>query len=613
MGRRKPRDLRPPRIDLNGRDRERRVIDEDFAGADLEPVTWCSLRDQPITRLPAFGPALVELELASCKELVTLEGIERCTGLTKLRLAYVSEQLDLATEFSRLAELPDLTRIELAGIALPDTVADLPSLIELELVNCPVDLVVIGMIATLRRLVLHGSQPWTLGGVDPLAGNVTTLELRGVGVMPSKIGVLGKLERLKLDRSRHLRKIPRDLGGLASLVELSIDAPIRTLDDSICECRNLEVLELGHTSVGKLPEAIGDLARLRVLRLAGTKIKKLPASIGELAALRELSLPFGVEAPDSIARLCIEDYLGPDDIGARIPRRTPSTPVEDDLRFDEDDPLPDDFGDPVTLDLKRRDDHGPVPQLANLRRLTRARLRVPELQGALAALATSPRLHHLSLTNVATLPDAIGQLDMLRTLWLEGDLVELPVAFGKLTRLEALYLGCPALQRVPAGVAELPVLATLQLSSASELPDAFTRTRSLTSVEIRCERRPKSLAGLARLPRLERLSLAGPIPDLEGLLAALAATPLRHLELGRGAGRSLPSTIGALAPTLTSLDLHRTDMTTLPHALRECTQLMSVTLPAPEFGVDAVSYLPPIKWTKRTWADQVRFERSKRR
>jgi Leucine-rich repeat (LRR) protein len=611
MGRRKPRDLKPPNISLSGRDRERRVIDEDFEGADLDAVTYCSLREQPITRFPAFGPALVELELGQCPELATLEGIERCTGITKLRLGYLSK-LDLDTEFERLAELPELTSIRLDGMALPDSAVDLPSVIDLEMSNCAVDLVTIGAISTLRRLVLYGSEPWTLGDVDPLAQHVTSLELHGVGVMPSKIGVLAKLERLKIDRSRHLRKIPRDLGGLASLVELEIDAPIRTLDESICKCEKLEALELGRTSIDKLPAAIGNLARLRVLRLLGTKIKQLPESIGKLAALRELSLPFGVIAPESISQLCVEQYLGPDDVGARIPRRTPSTPAEDYLRFRDKDPLPDDFGDVVSLELDRTPDHGPVPQLANLRRLERAYLNVPDVQGAIEALANSPRLRSLSLKEVTSLPEAIGELETLTTLSLAGPLTSLPASIGKLTALESLYLSCPQLIDVPASIAELPALTSLTLVvDGHDLPDAFTRSRSLTSVSIRSEQ-PANLAALARLSRLESLSVAGPIQNLEGLLAALVATPLRTLELGKNAGRELPSTIRVLAKTLTSLDLRRTDMTQLPDSLRDCTELVRVTLPCPEFDASAVSYLPPIKWTKHKWSDQIRFDKSKR-
>jgi Leucine-rich repeat (LRR) protein len=187
----------------------------------------------------------------------------------------------------------------------------------------------------------------------------------------------------------------------------------------------------------------------------------------------------------------------------------------------------------------------------------------------------------------------------------------LPASIGKLTALESLYLSCPQLIDVPACIAELPVLTSLTLVVDGHVPDAFTRSRSLTSVSIHSEQ-PANLAALARLSRLESLSVAGPIRDLEGLLAALGTTPLRTLELGKNAGRELPSTIRVLAKTLTSLDLRRTDMTQLPDSLRECTELLRVTLPCPEFDASAVSYLPPIKWTKHKWSDQIRFDKSKR-
>lgn len=567
----------------------RTVLDEDFDTAPegaLEAVTHCTLREQTITRLPAFGPALEQLAVSSCRRLASLAGIERCTRLAKLELGALSPAFDLAAECARLAELPELATLELSLIAAPPELAALPSLIELILRPGDVlDLASLGGIATLRRLVL-----------------------RGVTAMSTSIGALGHLESLKIERSRKLRKIPRDLGKLTSLVELVIDAPIRTLDPSIAKCTRLEILDVGNTSITALPDNVGDLTRLSRLALLGSQVSKLPRSIAKLTELRWLSLPSDVELPDTIAQLSVEEFVGSEAIGAQIRLRAPATPYEDDVAFDKGDLLPEDLGDPRTLKLAVSSDHGQVTQLEKLRRVEHARLEVPDVRHALATLARCVHLDWLELREVTDIPDEIGALGGLVGLGVTGPITALPEVLGSLARLAHLRLECPHLVEVP----DLPALETLAVTlETAELPAAFTRSTTLRELTIHCGNDVKSLEAIGRLAQLESLSLTGRIPDLDGLLHALATTRLRHLAIGPAKGRKLPASIGKLA-TLETLDLHHTYISELPYELRSLAALTRVDLPSREFDFDAIHMLPPIKWTKKKAFGQLRFEKSKR-
>lgn len=67
----------------------------------------------------------------------------------------------------------------------------------------------------------------------------------------------------------------------------------------------LQVLDLHHNSLEKLPDEIGLLKSLRVLYLHHNKLKKLPDSLGNLSRLQSLDLSANAlkELPVSIAKL----------------------------------------------------------------------------------------------------------------------------------------------------------------------------------------------------------------------------------------------------------------------------------------------------------------------
>ena len=67
----------------------------------------------------------------------------------------------------------------------------------------------------------------------------------------------------------------------------------------------LQVLDLHHNQLEKLPEEIGLLKSLRVLYLHHNKLKKLPDSLGDLSRLQSLDLSANAlkELPTTISKL----------------------------------------------------------------------------------------------------------------------------------------------------------------------------------------------------------------------------------------------------------------------------------------------------------------------
>lgn len=67
----------------------------------------------------------------------------------------------------------------------------------------------------------------------------------------------------------------------------------------------LQVLDLHHNALEKLPDEIGLLKGLRVLYLHHNKLKKLPDSIGNLSSLQSLDLSVNAlkELPSTLSKL----------------------------------------------------------------------------------------------------------------------------------------------------------------------------------------------------------------------------------------------------------------------------------------------------------------------
>ncbi|NBW34291.1 MAG: WGR domain-containing protein [Cytophagia bacterium] len=105
------------------------------------------------------------------------------------------------------------------------------------------------------------------------------------------IGELKKLEKLQLIDNKLLKLLPKEIGQLTNLKELSIsDSDIKSLDDEVFTLRKLEWLVLSRTQITKLSNKIGSLSKLDTLWIDGTQISTLPESIFELKKLSFISV-----------------------------------------------------------------------------------------------------------------------------------------------------------------------------------------------------------------------------------------------------------------------------------------------------------------------------------
>ncbi|KAL5991712.1 hypothetical protein ACLOJK_012622 [Asimina triloba] len=115
------------------------------------------------------------------------------------------------------------------------------------------------------------------------------------GNIPSTIGNLRKLARLRLQGNSFNGTIPESLGNLTRLNELSLnDNQLSgSVPSSLANCRGLQTLELsGNKLQGSIPGEIFDLPSLsKVLNLSHNSLSgPLPAEIGRLRAVNTIDI-----------------------------------------------------------------------------------------------------------------------------------------------------------------------------------------------------------------------------------------------------------------------------------------------------------------------------------
>ena len=113
----------------------------------------------------------------------------------------------------------------------------------------------------------------------------------------------------------NLTQFPPLITNLKLLTRISISAgyypesEFTVLPDSICELKNLTLLEITNSKLTKLPESIGNLKNLESLSITDSKLTKLPESIGNLTKLRYLNLRNNnlKKVPTTFSKLIFED------------------------------------------------------------------------------------------------------------------------------------------------------------------------------------------------------------------------------------------------------------------------------------------------------------------
>jgi len=277
-------------------------------------------------------------------------------------------------------------------------------------------------------------------GVDLIRNNL-------VGTIPSPIGYLTHLRRLRLDNNRLIRRgnnrlvgsIPREIAYLAQLDTLNVSGNrlAGSIPPELGNLKSLKRLAIGRNPDfrGHIPPELGNLTNLRSLVISESRLSgPIPPELGNLRSLEFLDL-------------------------TRNSLSGPIPPELGNLRSLE------------FLDLTRNSLSGPIPpefgRLANLQEL-----KLPEnlLSGSIPPeLGDLRTLEVLDLAKNAlsnSLPSELGRLSNLETLRLSiNDLSgPIPPELGNLANLQSLYVNANAAMTgpLPASLRTLQSLETLQ-------------------------------------------------------------------------------------------------------------------------------------------------------
>ena len=92
---------------------------------------------------------------------------------------------------------------------------------------------------------------------------------------------------INIRKDSDITKLPREIGNLINLKELSIEnTRITRLPKEIGNLINLEVLSIDNTNISELPAEIGNLENLKKLLMRNTKVTVLPTGIQDLKNLK---------------------------------------------------------------------------------------------------------------------------------------------------------------------------------------------------------------------------------------------------------------------------------------------------------------------------------------
>lgn len=185
----------------------------------------------------------------------------------------------------------------------------------------------------------------------------------------------------------------------------------------------------------------------------------------------------------------------------------------------------------------------------------------------------------LSNKGISELPDEIGQLANLQTLYLmHNQLTTLPESIGQLVNLQTLDLGYNQLTSLPETVGQLANLQVLDLNDneLTSLPEAIDQMTGLVTLNF-VRNRISSLPNcISQLPELQGLYFTGnplgALPEWIGEITSLVKITMGSCEL-----TWLPETIGQLA-NLEELYAHDNQLTSVPDSIGQLTRLRAFSL-----------------------------------
>jgi len=243
-----------------------------------------------LTAVPAFLCGWTELEEFELGMDATFQGpytklnaLPRNIGNLK-KLNYLNLDCVSITKIPEsLGDCP-LEHLELSGVfkTVPETLG-----------NCQ----------KLKTLKLYSCKPLSLpDGIGKLS-SLNSLEIRAPAIkIPESFGKLTSLEKINITAEDVT--LPKSFGGLCALKELYIDS-VKSLPDSIGNCKNLKIIIIDSDNLTELPESFCKLKKLEELHLDTFNLKALPPAFGGLASLKSLDVFSGEIAsfPESMGGL----------------------------------------------------------------------------------------------------------------------------------------------------------------------------------------------------------------------------------------------------------------------------------------------------------------------
>ena len=373
---------------------------------------------------------------------------------------------------------------------------------------------------------LTGTIPPELGGLASLA-ELSLGDNRLTGPIPSELSNLTNLRELWLNDNQLTGMTPAELGSLDNLEVLSLSGNELTgpIPPQLASLTNLQQLSLSNNQLsGEIPAELGSLSKLEILALGGNQLTgPIPAWLGNLTNLRELSLsqnqltgPIPTEL-GSLSKLQVL-YLWGNQLTGTIP------------------PELGNLNNLERLNLTRNQLIGDIPpELSLLTNLEILALGGNQLTGPIPTwLGSLAKLQELQLWGsqlTGAIPPELGNLPGLVKLGLSENRLtgQIPPQLSSLVNLQELLLS----QNQLTGV--IPT----ELGSLSNLQGLYLSQNQLTGAI------PTELGSLSKLQVLYLWGnqLTGPIPASLGGLANLEHLDLAHNQLSG----AIPTELGSLS------------------------------------------------------------------
>ena len=218
-----------------------------------------------------------------------------------------------------MGELKSLNYLDISGcniVEIPASIGELKNLEYLNLTNSKIDSVDPAIGKLTKLVALNFASNWDLNAIPETIGNLENLETlnlngcKNLSTIPETIGDLQKLEVLNLYDCKNIIEISDNLSKLKQLKTIELSYTQIEKIDFVYEMTQLENLKLFSTKVNELDPKIKQLSNLEVLDIGLTSITSLPTEIGALLKLKEIRFStFKKSFPDSLCNLTALEIL----------------------------------------------------------------------------------------------------------------------------------------------------------------------------------------------------------------------------------------------------------------------------------------------------------------